>query len=881
MANIDKVPVGYYDSYTALADIMKKNLGVESTDDVMVPGLINAVVQQMALIAHNTALHTMAVDGESRLNTAIKPESIYGFAKMYNVDVTTATPASSDVMFSISTSALDEMILKRTGNNEAFAGYGNDVLSLGNKHCFIIDRSNQIVSGEYYFALERSIMIYKSEDNGYIVKYITTENPSTTQFGDMDQTFIKTVITSSEGEQYLSFIVPTYQYKITKIERQITSSSFIETKYHEYTFEDQLAGMSLKYKKNNKTEIIDLRYSENGLVTSNRGYYTITDSNKLEISFKQGQFMPTIGGTLILELYTTKGAGGNVSFTGESAFSLSDEDYRTLAITTEFVNKKATGGVDAPTLESIKNEIVQKISTNETIVTESDLNTHFAKLSSLFEINDGQLKFLKKRSDIIKRIFNAYVLVRSGMSDNETAVNDASYRSRVVPTNTVDVSFSIGESGTTSITGPVFNCGFGQGVSVSLDGNKVKYVASDSQNPDYVIPFYMMLQLAPYKKVKYLYNLTNDTQLLKYTSIKSSGYNLGNITPSTVNLLRNSNSTNNGQAFYTLTFSFSTTFDMAAKWNKENKVSLRLYKSRNIFEEISNIKVESTGENDIKLQITSEKLEDSGDADIYDTKFIFTLPVASEEFSADSSNKEDYGTFIHILAGSSTKLLPEDIYAGLVFNDVRIDSAVLDMEFKSADVLSLFKGLDDIMSSDMIVRTDTNGKITSIEVKEVPVVHTSFLNSDVAQNNFISKVFKYISLLKSNANALETNTSYNLKFMNTYGLSHKYNCVSTNIKLELYVYVNDASIGPKIKDYIRRLVDKANDEGYLRVSKIITLTELKFAEYIDHIDFAGLNGTFNQFIEPVSTTTSDVPEYFNLDSESLDDDDAIHIVEIQ
>ena len=80
MANIDKVPVGYYDSYTALADIMKKNLGVSSTDDVMVPGLINAVVQQMALIAHNTALHTMAVDGESRLNTAIKPESIYGFA---------------------------------------------------------------------------------------------------------------------------------------------------------------------------------------------------------------------------------------------------------------------------------------------------------------------------------------------------------------------------------------------------------------------------------------------------------------------------------------------------------------------------------------------------------------------------------------------------------------------------------------------------------------------------------------------------------------------------------------------------------------------------------------------------------------------------------
>ena len=75
----------------------------------------------------------------------------------------------------------------------------------------------------------------------------------------------------------------------------------------------------------------------------------------------------------------------------------------------------------------------------------------------------------------------------------------------------------------------------------------------------------------------------------------------------------------------------------------------------------------------------------------------------------------------------------------------------------------------------------------------------------------------------------------------------------------------------EIRDYIRVLVDKYNNDTNLSVSTIITLVTAAYSNNIDHIVFEGLNGTFSQYIKSINTNDAIVyvPEYFSLDAQKL------------
>ena len=79
------------------------------------------------------------------------------------------------------------------------------------------------------------------------------------------------------------------------------------------------------------------------------------------------------------------------------------------------------------------------------------------------------------------------------------------------------------------------------------------------------------------------------------------------------------------------------------------------------------------------------------------------------------------------------------------------------------------------------------------------------------------------------------------------------------------------TIVQEIRSYIRHLVDMANSAKKLRVSTVLAMVTASYNQFIDHIDFLGLNGTFDQFIESTGIDPV-VPEYFNLDREHLEED---------
>ena len=875
MSDLNIVSASKQDIYNKFLGLAEHYFG-ENTD-FLKSGMMSYITECMASVMRDSAIHKTMLYNESFLNTAIIEKSVYNWAKMFNIEIPKAQPAFADILLTISVDDLSIMLAKKTRNQTSLQKFGSDVYDANNSgNIFIIDRANPLIIGSYYFALERSVIIEKREGS-FVVRYCNTELPATTTFGDMDETYLKTTITASAGNQYLSFIVRAWQYKVTSIEKQLTSNSFSDIKIHTFDFTDQLAGIRLQYKKNNITKSIPLIFSDS---VDNKeelyAYYALTDSNKVQIKFLNDIFLPSVGGTLLVDLYTTFGASGNNSFTSDLVFTLEDEDYRSLAITASFVDYQSYGGKDVPSLQTIKSNIISEISTKNVIVTESDLNNYFFKLQSLLEsINDGKVKFVKKRDDLIKRTFNAYLLLRSGLNIDNNTANGAGYRSSCIPTNTVDITFPVSAN---------ISKKFGSTIREVVTDN-TKNIVEYRYSPDlsvsddcYIIPFYMRIMVSPIKKVKYIYNIADDSTSLKYTDIKSygsistSGKDSDVITPLTVSVKRELNG-NNVSNYYTISFNFASNFQLTEENINDLKLTLTstdgLQNPFSLFD--NNI---TMGENSFTYEI--ESLQSDDDGSLYNTSIKINLYVADEEFDFTSLN--DFGSKLKFKFNGIS--VTENIGVKLDLNLIH-DNSKFEFAIASDRNLGVFRSLDSILNSDIVINTETQTEgettkeyIKSIILKEVPVVHSSFFNNEVNKTKFIKQLFTYIDLLNENMEKLETNTFFNLKFMNTYGYSQQYNSLTTNLDLKMTIYLkqgvdrSNTSIQNQIRDYIRVVVDKFNNEECLSVSTIITLVSAAYANYVDHIVFEGLNGTFTQYINKLDSN-QEVPEYFNLDPSKL------------
>lgn len=902
MADINKVSASKYDIYNKFLGIAEHYFGTNNDDstettDFLKSGLMGYITECMASVMRDSAIHKSMLYNESFLNTAIIDKSVYNWAKMFNVEIPKAQPAFADVMLTINVNSLIDAISKKKRSDSDLSKFGSDVYNANeNENIFIIDRKNPLIAGSYYFILERSIIVERTSDtinsNGFIVRYCTTESPATTEYGDMDEVYLKTTVTSYEGESYLSFIVRVYQYKITTIEKQLTSNTFSDIKIHNFTFSDQLAGLRLKYTKNNVTQNIPVIFSDS--ITNKEelyAYYNIIDKDKVQIKFLNDIFLPSVGGTLTVDLFTTLGASGNASFNSDLVFSLDDEDYRSLAITAAFVDYQSYNGSDVPSLQSIKSTIISEISTRNVIVTESDLNDYFFKIQTLLEsINDGKVQFIKKRDDLIKRTFNAYLLLRTGIDINGDVATGSGYRSSCIPTNTIDVTFPVASNISKKFGSRV------REVVTDTTTNQIEYRYYDNGTTDakkddeYIIPFYMRIMLSPFKKVKYIYNITDDSTSLKYTNIQATGNVLEGknsyiITPLTVELSRPLEG-NIASENITVKLNFASNFELT----KEDMSALKLTfvstdtSIQTIYSSDSSNQAQTASTDTSQTTYKIDSTAQSDDGSLYSTTIEFTIPVSSEEFTFSN---DDFGN--KLILGIQQLKCTEDI--GITADlDFTHDGSKFKFSLASERDLSLFRSLDSILNSDIVLNTETKSITTtekdgtssttsetyikSITLKEVPVVHSSFFTTDSNKTKFIKQLFTYIDLLNKNIERLETNTFFNLKFMNTYGYSYNYNSLTTNLDLKMKIYlkqgvdINDNALQNQIRDYIRVVVDKYNNEECLSVSTIITLVSAAYANYIDHIVFEGLNGTFTQYIDKFESTT-DVPEFFNLDSTKL------------
>jgi hypothetical protein len=981
-----------YDIYSKLMLLANKYFDV-TTQDFLKTGLFGYITESMAMIARDSSFHKSMVYNESFLNTAVMPKSVYNWAKMFGVSVPAAKPSYADIQVTI---PVESLVFQTASSIANASKYGAEVTSaLAGKQMMILDRGNQFAAGEFRFTLERSVLIYKDSEESEVitVKYCQTEE-TTTLLQDLSNFYVKTYITE---DNYISFVVRAYQYDVETTEEQIASASFLDTKIHDFTFTNQFVGARLKYRRGGIDTPIELRFSNISSPQDSANpfaYYSLIDSNRIQVRFSSaaGDFVPSSNSTLLMDIYTTRGASGNVTYTGDVIFRFSEELLKNIPVLANFFNESSIGGVDSPSLSRLKSTIINEISTRDVIVTESDLNNYFAILTSLLEtINDGKVTFVKKRDDILRRVFSAYILMRDGLDING-APAESNYTSKAIPTNTVTADFAI----SSNLSRP-FGTVIRRKSGTSGEYEYVPASALGGSEDYYVVPFFMRVNLDPFRKVKYIYNLADDSTSLSYRDVTGASPDVY-VIPSSISVRRTLEGMNASQ-YYIFSATFVTNRDLAAEISSSNaQFELSFYRKGNDITAVGGTSFTFTDGNG--LRITSAKSDDESGRFVTTMEFYVDVNNDGTEFdfSAEEASN-NYGTFVRTYRGEAEIALPEEVKLRLDFVNVLGD---INLSFVSDRELLLFRNLDELMFSDItlnkidprwnvlsgrvyvgtsgsaapsggsngdyylrtgatlpglylktsgswaaystsnlvagdlffsttnehvyiysdsawvdeglseeqttapvtagadgdyyVLRTGTVGNyvytlyqyddntyVSSVRIKDIPVVHQSFFTSEANQTKFIKQLFVYIDALRDNLGKLETNTFFDLKFYNTYGDSQYYDTSRTDLDLELDVYVFERTdeLATAIKDYVRLLVDDSNRKGALRVSALIKDLSTAFSRYIDHVDFKGLNGTFTQYVGEIASVSKNLyaPEYLNISEENLASINVIQLAE--
>jgi len=826
--------------YLKLMDIAGKYTDTKSSD-FLKTGFFGYYTESMAMMMRDSAFHKSMLYNENFLNTAIIPRSVYNWAKMFNIEVQKATPAHAEIRIAIDLGTDDEVttiLTQNIANTGSFVRtrYGEAVASaIGDNPYLILDKEDPILAGDYYFSLEHSILIYAASDGTISASYITSEYSSTEY-----QALTTTKLTAYKENGQLIILARAYQYRRIEDVRSIVSSSFLN-KTQEYEFEGQFCGVKLFYVEGSKTTPIDVRYSTTSAVSSGVdeeiALYNLTSDTELQLVFKNGDgyFMPAPNTILRTYIYVTEGANVPTTYKGIASIVTSSSAIQALSISITFDPTDIIGGKNAPSLNEIKSTIIRDISTRKTITTQADLENYFSLLTTFIaDVNNGELKFIKQRDDILRRLYNTYILLRDNTTDDGTDTTSYSFLSPCVPTNTIDMTLTMNKDDV-----KFFN--------PECTENGV--VVSPGEISHYECPFRLIINTTPVLKATYLYDLINQTSGLSYA--------------------RGAVLHNTEEEGYCVPIQCQVVSDsVGSDQEKEISFIMKFNTDRSYTGKTATVRLKSV---DFQAELDSYESGSSPDGT---ASYTTTATIrASISIVSDSSKNA-----VNITPNEdASKSISVNASERLTFNFSDNAELIGASMYTTDDPISFFTYLDDVMDSKVEILKETDDAYT-FKIYEVPVVRSTFIKgaSSTRRINFMQQLLSYIKILKENLALLETSTFFNIKFFNTYGVSHLYDTATTNLNIALTInlveaYKNDTALQAEIRSYVRRVIDKMNKDGKgVRISTLTAmLTNAKtYGQYIDHIDFAGMNDSYVQFIEPLDVSERNYPpEWLNIQPE--------------
>ena len=376
----------------------------------------------------NAVFHRNVLYDEHFLNSASFPESIYNFAKLYNVPISTAHPAHMLVNLVIkkdellNSSLKEEIVSEQAININTFKTYQ---LTISKDIMFSINKF------KYLLPYDVNILMKQLSTNDYrITASYDIDKPSNfPYYEEISSPYIKVYQDLIQGEQYVFFALDIYQMEKESKSFTINSEDISDNLFYTAEFNNQLSYFEVEYTYQGKTTILN-QYFNNTYNPENSDekycYYTFLDDDKIQISFSSlpNSFRPRYNSSLTINVYTTLGSEANFTYNGTISFGLSTSTDSFSKINTTVVPvTDSSNGRDKLNTTGQKQRIIQEVLTRDNLITDSDLELYFTNINNNNSVNESYIKFMKKQDDFLKRIYNSFLLMREKSK-------------KVIPTNT-------------------------------------------------------------------------------------------------------------------------------------------------------------------------------------------------------------------------------------------------------------------------------------------------------------------------------------------------------------------------------------------------------------------------------------------------------------
>lgn len=800
--------------------------------DTLKTGLFGYINEIFAHGFKQNIYHTNVLYNEYFFNTASFPASIYNKAVDYDLILSNSKPSKTTIQLAFKIDELNKFkdnnryLLKRNKTKFLLGGFS---FLLPYDVSIIIDYNTDIVNSIPKILVEYDIVNCPRISESIELLYKNNFK-------------IRSNVQKVDNEYYLYIIVDIFQLTIEEYIKDINVVRLNDQIYYDVSYSDQLVDFYTEYYYPANTtnplqiNILDKFISDYNIGDSTKYcFFNYLDENLYRIYFTENGFNPNSNSKLITYTFSSKGSLGNFNYRGSIAVELEDNLTYFISI---FNNLYPSGGYDRSSLLDIKKELFKSIKKVNTLNTDDDLKEYFNYLCETTFNSNSIMKFIKIQDDIMKREYGIYLAI---FDDNDVPFSS----------NSVNVTFDNINSFTTAIDNTI---NLNDIIVYDNDDKIYRLLKNDEDYTDfkyrYTSPFLIKVRYYDDNvyRLKY-YNTyldnTYDLFLKEKTTLITDFYLLDNI-----HIYRDSYYDNTVK--FTCNLITNITVGVSNISNRLNKVKiyavLRSVDSNNIlgYFKLDYNQMQSNLDNKNVYTCVLDGFNDIFVNDLYNLQNVLYSHITGnlhtinipEDLSLELiliDNIPDVDRFpsYEIVSEEATARLTD--LGSNIFdtNDIFICSYMLDI-YKTK---FLFQSLNHIINSNVYI---SEGKYI---FDRLPLFSLETYRLNKRKTLFSQQLIDYSNKVYDGIKNLCNNTSINLKFYNTYGVSKLYksainldsinNCVDLSLSFIIRLNVNySIKLENRIKTFILKYLRdniSAHNVEFIK-SNLVTAIENNFIE---------------------------------------------------
>lgn len=824
----------------------------------------------VGLLGYTTELHAVTV--EDTFNTmdtlihemfetrAILPSTLYTRASILGVDgYITANPSTTTGTIHIK----KDDILKYAERRE-------------DEYVFVVDNDTTIEVDNVPYMFDYDIVITAREYKGGHIFTSRFNMTYDNKISDIRHPYIRTYIIEHGRTEYVAVTVPIRQVQKKKISELMISSDSISFPVINIHHSDMFAGMNVFYKDPSEDKYIQLEGRLLGGTPSRNPFYfyTLRGEDHVEISFTtiDRYFKPAYNSEIYVEFYTTRGEKGNYKkYTGQNIRVIGRSDHydynNAKSVMFAVVTGSSKYGTNRLSLEQLRNAIVEKNATSGAYNTEDDLQLY---LNNYTEIDNSFVRFIKKRDDIISRLFSGYILVKDKKED-------------YFQTNTIDIHmpfdhFDVVEE----VKGRhiIKSGGIFKYRGDSFIGEKIEGSVTSTDVPEgmdeftYTNPFLITYSKNP-SYLGYYLNSINAYLPMDFTMANNKA-----TTQFVVNGISVKRNAIKGDDKYILSVNFKPTNKTISVDVEDVNIASDRVKC------ILTVK-NSVGDDSVAYPMTLESFDEE------DQMFTFTTEIETNDSIVDSkrfSCMNPYSMRTKIIEPDYPIPMEAEVSINILTKEEEVQGHKFDFiegyeDYTLANVyttvsekVAFIKPLTMIQSQTKYIPVKGEHKFELL-IEHMPLLGLVRAKDNEMVDMFIDEIHHIHDYLQGIIHKKTTNYSIDLKFYNTYGRSRNFtvgedeetlNRTNSDIYIQVRptVGVDVDELFRDIRMYIKRYIEDANKnkdeniniQGYnpIYISNLIQELENEIPE-MNYMIFRSLNG-YPSHIQVIENKTKDLKE---------------------